>query len=215
MKKYLLIIALCLLICPLWTKAVSIKDYNTLNLEEALSDEDIEPDFTSYKETNRQITIYLFRGKGCAYCRAFLTFLNSITDEYGKYFKVVSFETWNDSKNNELLSEVSTFLGQKADGVPYIIIGDKVFPGYTANYDEDIKNAITDLYNSEDRYDVFEKMNNPESDEKEEKVNILPIIIWNLVFVLIGTISVVGFIQSENKKINARLDNIEKLCKRK
>ena len=135
--------------------------YNTLNFLEALDEEEIEYEFEDYSENDNQAVIYLFRGKGCTYCRAFLSYLNSIAAEYGEYFRVVSFEVWNDSANSELLSEVSDFLGEAASGVPYIVIGDQVFPGYSSTYDDQIIAAITDLYNTntEDRYDVFVKMN--------------------------------------------------------
>lgn len=157
-KKILLFVAMCLLVLPITTKAISIDKYKTLNLKEALKEEEIDEAFKSYKETDKQATIYLFRGKGCGYCRAFLTFLNSIVDDYGKYFKVVSFEVWNDADNSALLNSVATFMNEPAGGVPYIIIGDKVFGGYAESYDEDIKKAIKNLYDSKDRYDVFAKM---------------------------------------------------------
>ena len=75
-------------------KAFAKEQYKTLNLEETLAEEGIEKKFSNYKETDDQITIYMFRGKGCAYCKKFLEFLNGITEEYGKYFKLVSFESW-------------------------------------------------------------------------------------------------------------------------
>ena len=157
-KKLLLFVAMCLLVLPITTKAISYDNYKTLNLKEALKEEEIDEVFKDYKETDKQATIYLFRGKGCGYCRAFLTFLNSIVDDYGKYFKVVSFEVWNDANNSALLNSVATFMNEPAGSVPYIIIGDKVFGGYAESYDEDIKKAIKDLYDSKDRYDVFAKM---------------------------------------------------------
>ena len=109
-----------------------------------------------YKETDDQAIVYMFRGQGCGFCRAFLTFLDSISDEYGKYFKLVSFEVWNNAVNGELMDKISTSMGEKASGVPYIIIGDKVFGGYAEQYDEDIKAAIMAQYENPS-YDVMEK----------------------------------------------------------
>ncbi len=185
--------------------------YKTLNLDEALTEEEIEHDFSEYKETDEQITIYLFRGKGCAYCRAFLTFLNSIVDDYGKYFKVVSYEVWNDTTNNNLLSEVSTFLNEPADGVPYIIIGDKVFGGYSEAYDEDIKKAIVDLYNSSDRYDVFAEM---EKTTSSNPVSTTAVVVWNLLFVITSTTIIIITNHYNNKKIMLRLDALENNLKK-
>lgn len=161
LKKILILVFSLALIMPFGVNAYD-KDtkYNTLNYLETLADEEIEHEFENYEEKDDQVVIYMFRGHGCGYCKAFLGFLNSITNDYGKYFKLVSYEVWNDQQNSELLSEVAEFMGTEAGGVPYIIIGDKVFPGYTQSYDEEIKTKIEDMYNikPEDRYDVFKKM---------------------------------------------------------
>lgn len=167
MKKYLLmlIVAATLLVMPFnvyaGTKKVLGKEYETKNLTETLADEELEKEFSKYSENDNQIPIYLFRGKGCSFCRAFLGFINSITNEYGKYFKLVAFEVWYDENNWNLMQQVSYYMDKEiAGGVPYVIIGDKVFPGYANVYDEDIKTAIKTLYETpkKDRYDVFEKV---------------------------------------------------------
>ena len=144
-KKALLVLLLGLLVIPFNVSADS-KKYQTMNLEEALTEESIEHDLSNYKETDDQVTIYLFRGKGCAYCRKFLTFINSIVDEYGQYFKVVSYEVWYNQDNGELMNKVADTMQQEAGGVPYIVIGDKVFAGYSEQYDADIKAQIKKLY---------------------------------------------------------------------
>ena len=155
------------------------KDYKTKNYLETLDDEQLEYEFENYEENDNQITVYMFRGKGCGFCRKFLSFLNSITDEYGKYFRLVSFEVWNDPDNKALMDDVSNYMKEEAGGVPYIIIGDKVFGGYASDYDEQIKTAIINLYNTkaEKRYDVFHEMNNKKNYD---------------VFVAIGAIVIIG-----------------------
>ena len=100
--------------------------------------------------------------------------MNNISEEYGKYFKLVSYEVWTDENNSELLKEASNYLKRPTSGVPYIIIGDKVFIGYGEKYSDDIKDAIVSLYNTpkKDRYDVFEEMkNNPIIANTENKEN--------------------------------------------
>ena len=148
-----------LLFLPLTAKAEE-KTYTSLNLDQALTEEEIEHDFSNYSENDDQAIIYLFRGKGCGYCRKFLTFINSIIDDYGKYFKVVSYEVWNDENNATLLNNVANTMKKEAGGVPYIVIGDKVFPGYAESYDEEIKEQIKKVYNTDkaDRYDVMDNL---------------------------------------------------------
>ena len=138
--------------------------YNTTNLVETLEAEGIELQNEDYTENSKQATIYLFRGQGCSHCQEFLTFLSELTKEYGEYFKVVAFETWNDNANITLMQEVAKSLGTEAGGVPFIVIGDQAFPGYASSYDDQIITAITNLYNtpSDQRYDVFVNQKEPE-----------------------------------------------------
>ena len=207
MKKKIAIIALMLLSIIIPVKAFAKEQYKTLNLKETLAEEGIEEKFSNYKETDDQITIYMFRGKGCAYCRKFLEFLNGITDEYGKYFKLVSFESWYNEENSNLLGEISTFMGEQASGVPYIIIGDKVFGGYTESYDESIKNAIKTLYDSKDRYDVFEEYEYSKKWDKILNPSNFTVIIWTICLVAVSTVVIVLTNRANTKKIVVAIEN--------
>ena len=149
--------------------------------------------------TSDQVTIYMFRGQGCGYCRKFLTFLSSISEEYGKYFKLVSFEVWQDQDNSELMAQVGEALGEEISGVPFIIIGDKTFPGYAETYDEQIKDAIKELYDEEekDRYDIFDELGNSnkkksEKEKKEEKDANTAGVIAIVVIVGLGALAVIS-----------------------
>lgn len=207
MKKKIAIIVLMLLSVIIPVKAFAKEQYKTLNLEETLAEEGIEKKFTDYKETDDQVIIYLFRGKGCAYCRKFLEFLNGITDEYGKYFKLVSFESWYNEENSNLLGEISTFMGEQASGVPYIIIGDKVFGGYTESYDESIKTAIKTLYDSKDRYDVFEEYEYSKKWDKILNPSNFTVIIWTICLIAVSTVVIVLTNRANTKKIVVAIEN--------
>ena len=213
-NKLLLIITIIFLIFPAITKA---ETYNTLNFKETLKEEGIELKNSDYNESDNQITIYLFRGKGCSHCRDFLNFMNSISHEYGKYFKLVSYEVWHDENNSNLLNKVSNYLGQPASGVPYIIIGDKVFIGYGEKYDDDIKKLIVSLYKTDKkyRYDVFDKIdngninnvtksNNPE--KKEATIN--TVITLEVVLTILSLIIVITYINSKFKELNHNIETI-------
>ncbi len=208
-KKILIVLVMVMMILPLNVKAEK-EEYKTLNLDNALTEEQIEHDFSNYSENDKQVTIYLFRGKGCGYCKKFLTFLNSIVDDYGKYFKLVSYEVWYDENNSQLMQDVSSFLEQPADGVPYIIIGDKVFKGYSEKYDDDIKSTIKSLYDKDpkDRYDVMIEYgkNNPAAEE-ENNVS-FGVIAFNIMFTIILVSIVLVY---NNKKINELNNKINSL----
>lgn len=205
-SKLLAVVLASLVLVPNVLNAKGIEDYETLNYKDTLKAEEIEEQFTDYKETDDQITIYLFRGQGCGYCRAFLTYMNSITEEYGKYFKMVTFEVWNDDKNWDLMTDVSNFMNNPAGGVPYIIIGDKVIPGYNERYNDTIKNAIVSEYNKDEdeRYDALYEYFHQKTDVRNTTV-----IVWNGVFVLIGTVAIIIFVGYKFRKLERLITNNE------
>lgn len=212
MKKVLLAILISILCFIPFSVNAEEKEYKTLNLDEALKEEEIEHDFSNYKETDDQAIIYLFRGKGCAYCKKFLTYLNSIVDDYGKYFKVVSYEVWNDTDNAALMEKVGNLLGKRVEGVPFIVIGDKVFTGYTESYNNEIKEAIKKQYDSKNEYDVMKKL--AESSDNEEAVSnkssdtTALIIIVNLFFTAVATVIIVLFNNKNKLEILDKLDEM-------
>lgn len=172
-KLSMILIVTIVLLFPINMFALNNDKYSVLNLEETLTEENIEKSFDNYSEDDNQVIIYMFRGDGCVHCRNFLSFLNSITSEYGKYFKLRSFEVWHNSENAGLMGLVSNHLGKTSTGVPYIIIGKKVFTGYAERYNDSIKDAIINQYeiNKDARYDLFVDMDNSDNNNDDNKVN--------------------------------------------
>ena len=204
MKKLLIVLLMVFMFIP---SIYGETEYKVMNFDEVLTEEGIEHDFSNYTESDDKITIYFFRGKGCKFCRAFLSYLNDIVPEYGKYFNVVAYDVWNDRNSDKLLDEVSEFLNQPSEGIPYAIIGDTVFNGYSTDYDEAIKKAIKKEHNKKKRYDVLFEMK--EAKEEENKVDFTP------VYVTCGIISLVtisSFVYSAIR-INKLSNDIKELSK--
>ena len=199
-KRFILLLLMAILPISVFAKNY-YADYTTMNFLETLAAEEFEAVNPSYKEDDKQAVIYLFRGQGCTYCRAFLEFLNSISDEYGKYFKLVSFEVWYDQNNATLMNKVAGVTGVEAGGVPYIVIGQKVFAGYSSTYDEDIKSQIMSQYNNPDE-DIFKTL------EKKEKqanggddVSSFAVIFWNFIFITIATVTIIVFQNKNTERV--------------
>lgn len=155
MKKFLkslFVVLLMVILLPVSTYAAEISE----NLEEACKVEGIEFNHPDYKESEEKTNIYLFYGSTCPHCQGFVEFLESIVDEYGKYFNLVAYETWGNSDNANLMSKVAKVFGEDAGGVPYIVIGDKTWSGYSEAYNQEIIDQVVSLYSVEDRYDVFD-----------------------------------------------------------
>ena len=207
MKKRILILLLVVAMLPFRVFAKSfLDDYNTKNFVETLADEEIEIENKNYKENDKQAIIYMFRGKGCGYCKAFLNFLNSISNEYGEYFRLVSFEVWNDQTNSALLNKVPLVTNEAAGGVPYIVIGEKVFAGYASSYDEEIKKAIKAQYD-DPSYDVMEKLDERLNGSTKSDTSSVAVIFWNAFFIVAGTVAVIVVSNKNTQKV---LDILEK-----
>ena len=57
--------------------------------------------FAADEEGNDPVNVYFFHGDGCPHCAEAEEFFNSIEDEYGDMFDVVSYEVWYNETNAE------------------------------------------------------------------------------------------------------------------
>ena len=157
MKKFLLIIfSLCLVMFPNYFDAMEIK---SLNLEEALKSEGIEPLFDEYKEDDSQAIVYLFRGLGETKSVDFLNYLNSIYNEYGSFFKVKTYEVGSNPENSKLMDNVIDYMNSDVTTVPFIVIGDVQFTTYNKDdeiINENILKAIVSSYENGNPVDNIE-----------------------------------------------------------
>ena len=144
-----------------------------------------EEEATTATESN-EVNVYLFRGEGCPHCQEAEEWFASIEEEYGSKFQVVDYETWYDEDNAALMQKVAEARGEEASGVPYIIIGNKSWNGFTESYEAEMLSAIDSEYEKsvDDRYDIMKLLPN-DIKKEEEKGN-------NDVLVLIVILVVVG-----------------------
>ena len=213
-KKIFLLVVLVVMLFPISSFAKTYyDDYATMNFVETLQAERMEIENKDYKEDSKQATIYIFRGQGCGYCRKLLAYLNSISSEYGKYFKVVSFEVWNDSKNSALMSKVANLKGDSANGVPYYIIGDETFGGYAEEYNDRIVKAIMNVYNGNDTKDVFKDLEASEKGTTSGSSDIFATVFWNLIIICAAAGVVIYFNNKNKEEILEAINNSNKLKK--
>ena len=167
MKKYITLLLLLLLMPSLVYAAPKSE-----TLSEALKDEEIEADLGDYDDNEEKPVIYLFRGKGCSHCHEFLEYVSSdLVKSHGSKFRLVSYEVWENEDNADLMEEVAKKFKEDASGVPYIVIGDKTFSGYSEKMNKELEEAIDKLNDSEEKVDVLkdDKLISPKKDEKEDK----------------------------------------------
>jgi glutaredoxin len=169
--KYLFVLLVALLVLPFTVFA----------------DGEDEGEVTTTGES-KEVHVYLFRGEGCPHCQEAEEWFDSIEDEYGSKFEVIDYETWNDADNAELMQRVAEARGETAEGVPYIIIGNKSWNGFAEDYEEEILAQIKSEFetNVEERYDIMKLIEAGESgivDEKSSGNDILALI---LILIVVG-----------------------------
>ena len=128
-----------------------------------------------------KVKVYMFRGEGCGFCAKALAWFEEIQPTEGKYYDLITFEVWNDESNKAEMNKVAKYFGDAADGVPYIIVGEKTWNGFDDSYKTEILNQIHAEYekNPESRFDVFEYL------KKNNGGSIGTFIIVGVVFALI------------------------------
>lgn len=164
MKKFKLYLAIimCLLMIPF---TVFADEADTDSKDEATTEEK-----DTKSEDSKKVKIYFFRGEGCPHCAEAEEFFDSIKDEYGEYYKIVDYETWYNTENADLLQKVGNARDEKISGVPYILIGNKSWSGYSSDMNDEIISTIKSEYEKDvaDRYDIMELIDTDSTKAKEK-----------------------------------------------
>lgn len=181
-KKFFVLLAIILLL-PLFS----------VNAEEEVTS-------TAEKEP---VNIYVFRGETCGYCKKLLEWFETIEPKYGKYYNLVTYEVWNNQENNDFMQEVASFLGDNPTGVPYVIVGKYTYPnGFAADSLESdgktmgdkLIERIMEIYNSDNRYDVMEAINN------KPDYSLVVGIVAGIVLVGLGAVVVISRRQTDEEE---------------
>ena len=152
----------------------------------------------------QKVTIYFFRGDGCPHCADAEEFFKTIEEdeEYKGKFEIKDYEVWYDQDNERLAEKVAKAMGETLGGVPYIVIGEKTWNGYTDSYGEEIKEEITRLY-AQDGY------NDPVKEVLEGKSN-SGITITIIVIVIVGVGLALHFARKDTEEIPYAQEKEEK-----
>lgn len=153
-------------------------------------------DESSETSESNEVKFYFFRGEGCPHCTETEEWLESIEEEYGKYFEVIDYETWKNEENNELMERVADARGETLEGVPYIIVGNKSWMGFTDSYKEEILSEIQSEYKKDvsSRYDIMKLLPTLEAEQKSKSSDVAALI---LIIIIVGAV-VGGVIYSRN-----------------
>lgn len=109
-----------------------------------------------------KVNMYLFWGNGCIHCTKLYEFLEEIQPEYGQYYRLYSFEIWDNEDNDKIMDWFMAKLGRETGSrsTPTFIIGDKLFEGFSEGTKDEIKQTIRDMYDHRDQITDFSDVKN-------------------------------------------------------
>lgn len=129
-KNFLLILILLFLIFP----------RNIFALSEKYTDR--VSDITNTQVEEEKINIYLFRGEGCPHCAEEEEWLKTLKEDYKDYVNVYEFEVWYNQENEKLMEQVKQEFKSNSTGVPFTVIGEDYFIGFSDTTASNIENKI-------------------------------------------------------------------------
>ena len=189
--KYLVVLLAIFLIMPFAVFAEEEASNNDENTTEETSSND--------NSDSKKVNVYFFRGEGCSHCAEAEEWFDSIKEEYSEYYNLIDYEVWYNTDNSDLMQKVADARGEEAEGVPYIIIGDKSWNGFDSSYEEDMINQIKSVYAQDvkDRYDIMTLLTDSKTSKKDS--NASDILVLLAIIVVAGGI---GFVIYKARKSN-------------
>jgi glutaredoxin len=142
MKKVIKYILLILLLIPLNVFALS-KDYK----------DDVASIVNKNIEDNK-VNIYLFEGEGCPHCKQEKEWLNTIQEKYSDKVNIYEFEVWHNQGNANLLLNVQKYLGSNVSGVPYTVISNKYFSGFSDIIQSNMENELVSAFSEKENGNI-------------------------------------------------------------
>lgn len=116
-------------------------------------------DLSNYEDSEDKINVYIFRGSSCPHCLDEVTWLADNYQDFKDYVNIVTYEVWNNNSNSKLMNVVAKYLKKNVSGVPFTIVGDQTFSGFSEELGASIIEEAKKLYNSEEKYDIKNYIN--------------------------------------------------------
>jgi len=171
-KLLLVIITLCLLI-PTFSLALS-ESYKDVLAEDL--DIKVEED---------KINIYLFHGSTCPHCKAEKELLNELEEKYSGKINVYLYEVWGNKDNANLMYRFKEKFGIEASSsVPFTVIGEKYFLGYSDSVGIRIEKQVRD-------YLALEEISDEDTVIENNKINIPFLGEVNMGEVTVGVVAII------------------------
>ncbi|MCK9578511.1 hypothetical protein M0R01_03400 [bacterium] len=86
--------------------------------------------FQSASATSLPVNAYFFYGEGCPHCAQEKPYLSSLKNKYSS-LTIKEFEIYHNQENVKLMQDIASKINANVTGIPFLVIGDKYFVGYT------------------------------------------------------------------------------------
>lgn len=128
---------------------MSNKEY--LNKNAKLADINYETD---------KLNIYVFFGSTCPHCEELLNYLDSIRKDFGDMVRIYAFEVWENEENGQIMDKFLSKFGEETGSrsVPFFIIGEEDFSGYSSSDGMEIRETITNQYENLENLDNYKSL---------------------------------------------------------
>ncbi len=184
MNKYIRIFLCLIILClfmPITSMALS-SSYKDVLAEEL--DIEVEED---------KVNIYLFYGDGCPHCASEKVLLNNLKEKYDDKINIYLYEVWGSKDNTKLMHKFKEQFGVEANNsVPFTIIGEEYFYGYSDTIGIKIEKQIRSYLELDD-------INDKDTLIEKEKIKIPLLGEVNPGEVTVGVVAMVlGFVDGFN-----------------
>ena len=138
MKKFFVLLFL-LLFLPL---NINAKEYM-----------DVVYDVVGAEESDK-VTVYLFHSEVCIHCKHENKFLEKMEKKYKDNIRIVKFQTYKNEFNQNLMQEVKEMMECDQNGVPFTVIGESYFIGYSDAIGDQIDQTIDSYIKGTDKLET-------------------------------------------------------------
>ena len=91
-----------------------------------------------------KVNLYLFKDKTCPHCKKETEWLKSIEGDYKDYLNIYYFELNGNKENQEKYFIATETMNVNTNSIPFTVIGEKTFVGFSDTIKSNIENTIKD-----------------------------------------------------------------------
>ena len=156
----------------------------------------------------KTVNVYFFRSSTCPHCQEAQAFFEELQqdEEYKDLFVIKDYEV-SSKANVNLMEKAIEKMGNNSSGaVPYIIIGDEAFLGYSSDSDDDLKEKIKEVYADDSFVDPLADIINDSNQTDNDNLIILGIFAGAIVLIVGG----LYFARKDTTKLKKAIEKKEK-----